>query len=137
MALQDPASAELYGRHEPFLGDDDLRRFTSWLEEVGGIFTRRLGESYGGAKVDCWVRTEHMHSDLSICLQSYEQRGGEIDWEAYRRAAGNATLARGFPPPLCPPPPCRAGLPPTATHRDKHLVAPPGPGHLPTPENGR
>ena len=47
-----------------------------------GIWSRRIYNSHPDMAVDCWVRTDPLDADLALCLQRFQDQGGELNPEA-------------------------------------------------------
>ena len=47
-----------------------------------GIWSRRIYNSHPDMAVDCWVRTDTLDADLALCLQRFQEQGGELNPEA-------------------------------------------------------
>ena len=89
-----PKLTEFHGVTPPYTNDEDLMRFSKWLNASRGLLSRRFEESYGiegkpasRDSVDCWVDTASMATDLQVCLEQYEKqafRGGAlVAWDRY------------------------------------------------------
>lgn len=55
------------------------------------IAIKQALRDFSPSAIDCWVHTESETSDMTECIQSYERRGGTVNWASYEKVRNHST----------------------------------------------
>lgn len=69
--------------------EPDMR---GWLEKDRKVYAN-AADSFDPASIDCWVKTETLTSDLTKCLERFQERAGPgiVNWSAYQTLVAQLT----------------------------------------------